>query len=150
MKGWISLIVFIVLVVGGGTGIGLFTTPGEWYASLQKPPFNPPGWVFGPVWTTLYVMIAIAGWRVWRIERDGTLMVTWFLQLALNFLWSPIFFAAQNPLLALAVIIAMLGAIITFVVLAWNRDRPAALLFLPYLAWVSFATVLNASIVWLN
>ncbi len=150
MKSWISLGVFVVLVLGGGTAIGLVTAPGEWYASLQKPPFNPPNWVFGPVWSILYVMVAIAGWRTWRRERGGTAMVAWVVQLVLNVLWSPIFFAAQNPPLALAIIVAMLGSIFLFIAQTWQRDRPSALLFLPYAAWVSFATVLNASIVWLN
>lgn len=150
MKGWFSLVVFIVGVVAVGTALGFVTAPGGWYAGLQKPPFNPPNWVFGPVWTVLYVMIGIAGWRAWRLDSGGAIMAVWSVQLVLNFLWSPIFFAAQNPPLALAVIVALLGSIVAFIVLAWDRDLPAALLFLPYAAWVAFATVLNASIVWLN
>lgn len=150
MQGKVSLIVFIVAVIVCGSAIGLVTAPGEWYASLQKPPFNPPNWIFGPVWTILYVLIGIAGWRAWRLERDGVLMVVWLVQMALNFLWSPIFFVAQNPMLALVIVLAMLGTILTFIALAWNRDRTAALLFIPYAAWVSFASLLNASIVWLN
>lgn len=146
----VSLVLFVVLVVAAGTAIGFITAPGEWYASLEKPPFNPPNWIFGPVWTFLYVLIGIAGWRVWRLQRDSAAMVTWWVQLALNFLWSPIFFAARNVGLALVVIVAMLGAIAVFIVLARPLDRVAALLFLPYAAWVAFAALLNASILWLN
>ncbi|MEX0954406.1 MAG: TspO/MBR family protein [Rhizobiaceae bacterium] len=145
-----SLLVFLVLVIGGGLLIGYATAPGEWYAGLEKPPFNPPGWVFGPAWTVLYVLIAIAGWRAWRINPLGTLAVFWFIQMALNFAWSPIFFAMHLPAVALVVIAAMLAVIVSFIAAAWSEDRTAALLFLPYAAWVAFATVLNASIVWLN
>lgn len=117
----VLLIVFIVAVVAGGSAIGVLTAPGEWYAGLEKPPFNPPNWIFGPVWTILYVMIAIAGWRAWRLDRGDVLMVVWWVQLMLNYIWSPIFFAAQNPPLALVVIVTMLGAILTFIVLGWRR-----------------------------
>ena len=86
------LLAFLVLVVGGGLLIGFLTLPGAWYEALQKPSFNPPNWLFGPAWTTLYVLIAIAGWRVWLRDRAGSLMKLWWLLLALNFLWSPVFF----------------------------------------------------------
>lgn len=150
MKDRVSLVLFVVFVVAGGTAIGFLTAPGEWYASLDKPPFNPPNWIFGPVWTVLYILIGVAGWRIWRIQADSAAMVTWWVQLALNYLWSPIFFAAQNVALALIVIVAMLGAICAFIALARRLDRLAALLFVPYAAWVAFATLLNASILWLN
>lgn len=146
----LALVLFVALVVAGGSAIGFLTAPGEWYAGLAKPPFNPPNWVFAPVWLILYVMIGIAGWRVWLREDGGAALVVWWVQLGLNFLWSPIFFAAQNIGLALAVIVALWLAIVTFIAVAWRLDRPAAWLFVPYLAWVSFATLLNASIWWLN
>lgn len=147
---YISLIAFLVLVIGGGLMIGFFTAPGEWYQGLNKPPFNPPPWIFGPVWTALYVLIAIAGWRAWRINPVGPMMALWAAQMALNFAWSPTFFAAELPMAALVMIVAMLMAIYSFITMAWRQDRLSAWLFLPYAAWVSFATVLNASIVWLN
>lgn len=150
MKRWLSLALFIILVVAGGTAIGTLTVPGEWYAGLAKPAFNPPAWVFAPVWTILYVAIGIAGWRAWRLDPDGPLAVVWWVQLALNFLWSPVFFAARNPDLALAIIVVLLATIVVFIVLAARRDRIAAWLFAPYALWVAFATVLNAAIVWLN
>lgn len=146
----LALVLFIALVFVGGGVIGFYTAPGAWYAGLEKPPFNPPNWVFAPVWSALYVLIGIAGWRVWRLPAGGAAQVAWWVQLALNFLWSPIFFAAQNIELALAVIVALLATIAGFIALAWRVDRPAALLFVPYAAWVSFATLLNAAIWWLN
>jgi hypothetical protein len=85
MKHRPSLILFLVAVLGGGLAIGYLTAPGEWYAQLTKPGFNPPAWVFGPAWTVLYVLIAVAGWRVWRREPGGWPMRLWWTQMALNF-----------------------------------------------------------------
>ena len=144
------LLAFLVLVVGGGLLIGFLTLPGVWYEALQKPSFNPPNWLFGPAWTTLYVLIAIAGWRVWLRDRAGSLMKLWWLQLALNFLWSPVFFGMELIAPALLVILAMLAVILLFIGRAWSQDRVAALLFVPYAGWVAFATLLNAAIWQLN
>jgi tryptophan-rich sensory protein len=96
MKRLAPLILFLVLVMGGGVAIGFLTAPGEWYAGLAKPSFNPPNWLFGPVWTLLYLLIAVAGWRVFESDRGGWPMKLWWAQLALNFLWSPVFFAAHQ------------------------------------------------------
>ena len=145
-----SLILFLVLVVGGGLAIGYLTAPGEWYAQLAKPAFNPPGWIFGPVWTVLYVFIAIAGWRVWQRDRGGWAMKFWWTQLVLNFLWSPIFFAAHQIGLAHVVILLLLVAILAFITTSGRQDRLAAWLFVPYAVWVAFASALNASISALN
>lgn len=150
MKNWISLVVFLVVVIGGGLAIGLVTRPDGWYAELAKPPFNPPGWIFGPVWTILYVLIAVAGWRTFRRDPGGTAMKLWAAQLALNFLWSPVFFAAHMVGAALAVVVLLFAAIVGFVAATWTVDRPAAWMFVPYAAWVAFATLLNASIWVLN
>jgi tryptophan-rich sensory protein len=145
-----ALALFIALVVLGGMAIGYVTRPGAWFLALNKPAFNPPGWVFGPVWTALYVMIGAAGWRLWRAHRGSAAMKWWWGQLLLNYLWSPAFFGLHHPALALAVIVALLAAIIATMAAAWPRDRFAALLLAPYLAWVGFATALNAAIVALN
>lgn len=150
MNRYLSLALFLLLVVGGGLAIGFFTAPGEWYAGLAKPPFNPPNWLFGPVWTLLYILIAIVGWLVWRRQSGSTAMTLWWAQLVLNFLWSPVFFAAQSIGGALAVIVALLVTILAFIAAAWGGHRTSALLFLPYAAWVAFATVLNGSIWLLN
>jgi translocator protein len=146
----LALILFVALVLGGGLAIGYATAPGEWYGGLVKPSFNPPGWVFAPVWSVLYVLIAIAGWRVWRKGAAGSAMKVWWLQLALNFLWSPVFFAAHQIGLAFGIILLMLAAIIAFIALAWREERAAAWLFVPYAAWVAFAAVLNGAIFALN
>ena len=146
----LSLAVFVVAVVGIGLAIGFLTQPGEWYDSLAKPAFNPPNWLFGPVWTILYILIAVAGWRIWRAAPKSPAMKLWFAQMALNWLWSPAFFGAEMPWLALAIIFALLGVIIAFIVRAWRHDRPAAWLFVPYAAWVAFATALNGSIAVMN
>lgn len=150
MARFFPLALFIVLTVGGGLLIGAANTPGAWYAGLDKPFFTPPDWLFAPVWTVLYVAIAVAGWRIWRLRATGGAMTAWWLQLGLNFLWSPVFFTVQAAGWALAVILALLAAIVAFVRLAWDRDRPAALIFLPYAAWVGFATLLTAAVWRLN
>ncbi len=150
MDRYVSLILFLVLVLGGGLALGGLTVPGGWYAGLVKPSFNPPPWLFGPVWTVLYVLIAVAGWRVWKRDLIGWPMRLWWAQLALNFLWTPVFFAAHRIGLALVVILLMLAAILGFVAMAWRLDRVAAWLFVPYAAWVAFASVLNAAIFTLN
>ena len=150
MRKNLSLVVFVLLVFGGGLLIGYATLPGQWYASLVKPPFNPPNWVFAPVWSLLYVLIAIAGWRTWRRPPDSRAMRVWAAQLVLNFLWSPTFFGAKMMGLALVVIVLLFASILLFMARTWNSDRLSAWLFAPYAAWVAFATLLNASLVWLN
>ncbi len=153
MPSRLSLIFFQIVVVGGGLLIGYLTAPGEWYAQLAKPAFNPPGWVFAPVWTTLYVVIGIAGWRVSRRQEGGSMPTSirlWWSQLALNFLWSPVFFGAHLIGAAFAVLSFLFIAILGFIIATWPRDRLAALLFIPYAIWVAFAGVLNGSIFVLN
>jgi translocator protein len=130
--------------------IGFVTAPGDWYAGLVKPSFNPPNWIFAPAWTALYILIAAAGWRVCVRDRFGWPMKLWWAQLVLNFLWSPIFFVAHRTDLALGVIVLLLLTIVGFVVASWRRDRIAGWLFAPYALWVAFATLLNASILTLN
>jgi len=151
-ESWPSLIVFLMLVVGGGLTIGALTGPDTWFVQLKKPSFNPPNWVFGPVWTVLYVLIAVAAWRVWtrRNQLGPSPVALWGAQLVANFLWTPIFFAAHRIDLALVVIGALLVSIVAFIVATARRERPAAALFVPYGAWVAFATVLNASLLSLN
>jgi len=150
MKGYLVLAGFLLVTVGGGLAIGFVTRPGAWYAGLVKPSFNPPNWIFGPAWTVLYVLIAVAGWRVFERVPGSAAMAVWAVALALNFLWSPVFFGAQRPEAALAVVAMLLAAIVGFIALAWHIDTSAALLFVPYAAWVAFATLLNAAVVRLN
>ncbi len=150
MKAGLTLIAFVALVLGGGLAIGYATAPGPWYAGLAKPAFTPPGWVFPIAWSAIYVLIAVTGWRLWRRDRAGWPMRLWGAQLALNFLWSPVFFAAHRMGLALAVIVLLLAVIVAFIETCWSRDRTSALLFTPYALWVAFATVLNAGFLALN
>ena len=150
MNRFIVLALFLAVVLGGGLAIGFATRPGSWYAGLAKPPFNPPNWIFAPVWTLLYVMIAVAGWRTFQRAPADAAMIAWTIALALNFLWSPIFFGAKRPDLALGVIVALLAAIVAFIAFSWRHDAIAAWLFVPYAAWVAFATLLNEEIWRLN
>jgi tryptophan-rich sensory protein len=106
--------------------------------------------LFGPVWTVLYVLIAIAGWRTWGRDRTGRAMQLWWAQILLNFLWTPIYFGMHQIGLSLVVILLLLASIIAFVVAAWRPDRVSAWIFVLYAAWVAFASVLNASILVLN
>ena len=150
MNRYISLLLFLVLVLGAGLALGGLSMPATWYAGLTKPSFNPPAWLFGPVWTVLYILIAVAGWRVWQRDRGGWPMKLWWAQLALNFLWTPVFFGAHQIGLAFLVILLLLAAILGFIATAWGQDRVAAWLFVPYAAWVAFASLLNGSIWMLN
>jgi len=151
---WKSLLAFLLLVVGGGLLIGASTGPDAWFAALRKPSFNPPSWLFAPVWTALYVLIAIAGWRIGSdrsgARADALALGLWWLQLGLNFLWSPVFFGAHRIDIALALIALLLVSLLGFIAIAWPRDRVAALLFAPYALWVAFATALNAAFYWMN
>lgn len=145
-----ALLLFFLLSFAAAS-TGYFFPPGDWYASLSRPAFAPPNWVFGPVWTVLYILIAIAGWLVWRAQGwRSPLLALWLVQMGLNALWTPIFFGLNQLGLALAEIIMLWIAIATCVV-AFHRPVPlASWLMLPYLAWVSFALLLNAGFWWLN
>ena len=144
-----ALALFLVACIGGGAASGLATPPGEWYASLAKPTWTPPGWVFGPAWTLLYTLMALAAWQVWRrrAAMDVRMPLALFaIQLALNLAWTPIFFGMQRPGLALAEIVLMLAVILAATVSFVRVSRTATILMLPYCAWVSFATALNWAI----
>lgn len=152
---WLALAGWLLLCVGGGTAIGLVSNGAldPWYVALRKPAWNPPSWVFAPVWTTLYVLMAVAAWRVWRHggwDRQRPALTVFLAQLAANFAWSPLFFSAHWPALALADL-GLLWLLVVTTMWAFARvDRVAAWLLAPYLAWVSFAGALNAAIVALN
>ena len=149
----ISILIWVVVALAAGAIGGLGSQPGEWYAALNKPSWNPPSWVFGPVWTTLYVMMGVAAGLTWsaRATRSGRVGFLLFgLQLALNALWSWIFFRWHRLDLAF-VELTVLWVTILGTIIAFRRIRPlAGHLLLPYLAWVTFAGVLNFSIARLN
>jgi benzodiazapine receptor len=146
-----SLIVFLAMVAAAAL-VGSQFGPGQWYVALQKPSWTPPNWLFGPVWTILYVAIALAGWSVWRSRALSITkpILLWLLQLVLNGLWSWLFFGLRRPDLALIDIVALLIAICWFIASAKKISRIGAWLFVPYALWVSFATALNFSIWQLN
>ena len=144
------LALFVVFVLGAGFATGFLNPPGDWYAALAKPWFNPPNWVFAPVWSVVYLLVAVAGWRTWEGGRNSMAMTLWWIQMALNLLWSPVFFTAHRPGVALAVILMLLVTILAFIARQRSRDRIAAALFIPYAAWVGFASILNFEIVRLN
>jgi translocator protein len=152
---WLGLLAFLfVCFAAAGVG-GAVTTPkiGTWYATLAKPSWNPPNWIFGPVWSALYCCMAIAAWLVWW--QDGfsgaTLPLALFaVQLVLNVLWSCIFFGLEKPGLAYGEVLVLAAAIAATMIAFWQRSNIAGILFVPYLAWVSFASFLNFTIWRLN
>lgn len=146
----VRLIAFVLLVLSAGMTIGYLNMPGEWYAALRKPSFNPPDWIFAPVWSVLFVVIGVTGWRTWERTYDGAAMKLWIAQIVLNFSWSPVFFSLNWIGAALAIIVGLLAAILAFIVRQWSVDRVSAGLFLPYALWVSFATVLNIALFLMN
>jgi len=146
----LSLIAFFVLVAAAAA-FGAQFSPGPWYESINKPSWNPPNSVFAPVWTALYICIAIAGWQVWRSMGSRTVALSlWFVQLVLNALWSLLFFGMHRPDIAAFDIVLLLATIVAFIVLARRNSKLASLLFVPYALWVAFATTLNLAIIQLN
>jgi tryptophan-rich sensory protein len=151
----LGLGVFVVLCLAISAIGGWVTADsiGTWYRTLQKPDFNPPDWVFAPVWSLLYFMIALAGWRVWRrrgLAGARVAMGAYAAQLALNLAWSFVFFGGQMIGIALAEIVLLLVAIGVNALLFWRIDRMAGWLLAPYAAWVAFASILNFALWRLN
>jgi len=132
-----------LLLAFGAAFLGAQSGPGEWYAGLRKPSWNPPGWVFGPVWTVLYAAMAVAAWRVWKAGDSRPALALYAVQLALNAAWSWLFFGLHRPGLAFVDIVALWAAILATTLAFFPKDRAAGWLMVPYLAWVSFAAVLN-------
>lgn len=154
-RDFIGLVLFLALclAVSGIGGAITATSVDTWYQSLQKPPFNPPDWIFAPVWTALYVMMAIAGWRVWRrvgIETRRGALAVFAVQLGLNLAWSLVFFGLQRIGLAFAEIVILLIAITANTIMFWRIDQLAGVLFVPYALWVAYAAVLNGALWVLN
>jgi benzodiazapine receptor len=143
LVGFVAIVALVAYVSGQ-------SMPGAWYAGLAKPSWTPPSWVFGPVWSVLYLMIAVAGWLIWQAPGAIAARVSWVAQLALNGAWSPMMFGLHRIDLALAVIVVLWIAIATLIAVSWRPARWAAILLVPYLAWVSYATALNLAIWRLN
>lgn len=148
----IALILWIAVSMAAGL-VGSRFLPGEWYAALAKPSWNPPSSVFAPVWSTLYVLMGIAAWQVWRkagFSGAAGILGLFLAHLALNALWSYLFFGLQRPGLAFAEILVLWTAILILLVGFWRVSALAGLLLLPYLGWVAFAGVLNFQLWRLN
>lgn len=147
---WWEVPVAIAIPLGGSFAINAITgPPGDWYKSLNKPSWTPPNWVFPVMWTTLYVLMGIASWLVWSQGgfEEQTLPLSFYIaQLALNFLWTPLFFGLHQIGLALVEIVLMWLAIAATIFTFWGVSKTAAILLLPYICWVSVATALNYSI----
>jgi translocator protein len=156
MTSAIRLLACLALCLAVGVLGGLVTYPEipTWYASLNKPSWTPPNWAFPVVWNILYAMMALSLWLLWdRTPERGarsSAIVLFCVQLALNAAWSPVFFGLHQTRFALAIIIALTIAIAMTMVSAWRINKPAAMLLVPYLAWVAYASTLNAGIVVLN
>lgn len=139
-----------LVAVAVAAGLGSLAQPDAWYRSLVKPPGTPPNVVFPIVWTTLYVLMAVAAWRAWRVAAFDRALWLWTLQLVLNATWSPVFFGAHQAGLALAIIGALWIAILLTTIAFFRLDRVAGWMMVPYLAWVTYAAYLNAGIELLN
>ena len=146
---WLALTFAVSLA---GSAVTLPKIP-VWYAALAKPSFTPPDWLFGPVWTILYILMAVAVWRVGGAIRSPArhlATILFCIQLALNAIWSPVFFGLEAPLAGLYVIVALDIFVGATLIAFWRLDRLAGIMFVPYLAWVCYATALNAAIVMRN
>jgi len=152
VEGVASLSGFVIACIAAAASGAVFR-PGRWYRRLTKPAWNPPDWIFGPVWTVLYGMIALAGWIVWR-SGDGAMialpLTVYAVQLVLNALWSAIFFGLRRPDLAFAEVILLWLSILATIALFHPISPLAAYLLVPYALWVGFAMVLNYRIWRLN
>ncbi len=147
----LALLAFMVACFGAALAGSAFTAPSvpEWYEGLVKPSFTPPSWLFGPIWSVLYLAMAIAGWLVWLRHRNIAVALALALfggQLVLNALWSILFFGLQAPGIALVEILTLWAMIFATLLSFWKISTIAGWLFVPYLAWVSFATILNFEI----
>ncbi|MGI9364121.1 MAG: TspO/MBR family protein [Rhizobiaceae bacterium] len=150
MAKFVTLIVFIVLVEGVGALIGTAFSVGEWYNALNKPFFMPEPAVFGIVWPVLYLLVAIAGWRIFTSEGELPGWGLWVGQLVLNWSWSPIFFGAHQLFWSIWILVGVLSFSLAFMSVTWDKDRVSAICFVPYVAWLAFALIINISVWALN
>lgn len=146
---WILFGIFLAACLAAGSTGGLFP-PGSWYRNLNKPSWTPPNWVFPVTWTTLYLCMAAAGARVALLPDNAIAMALWSLQIALNGLWTPVFFGLKRIRLGLIVLMALWLSVATTLWALWQVDMIAGILFVPYLVWVTIAGALNASVWRLN
>lgn len=148
MQKWMGLIAWLALVFAASL-TSVFVSTDGWYAELNKPAWNPPDWIFGPVWTVLYIMMAVAVWRVWLRggwTKQRTPLSLFLVQWTLNTLWTPLFFGFHLLGWAVAEILVLLVFIVLTIRAFWSVDRVGAGLLIPYAVWVGFASVLNGAI----
>ncbi|CAM3561456.1 TspO/MBR family protein [Flavobacterium chungbukense] len=157
MNKFVKIAIALIICLTVGYSASLVTRPSieTWYVDLEKPVFNPPNWIFMPVWTLLYIFMAIAAALVWdkikvQTEKVKTALLFFLIQLTLNAIWSYLFFGLKNPMLALIEIVLLWLMIYETYLKFIKINKISGYLLIPYLAWVGFATVLNASIWWLN
>ncbi len=152
MKNYFKLLISLIIPLSLGSIAGFFTSSDSiWYQELIKPSFNPPGWVFGPVWTILYIMMGLSFYYVWNSEKEIKLpTIVYYVQLFLNFTWSFLFFGLQNLLISFIEIMFLWSALIVTFFLFHKVSKKGAYLLIPYLLWVSFAAILNFTIYYLN
>jgi len=145
--GGLAAAMLLSLIAGSIGGLATYPKIATWYAGLNKPSFNPPNWLFGPAWTILYLLMGAAAFLVWQKraadKRANEALAYFAVQFFFNIAWSFAFFGAESPLYGLAVIVMLYAAAVVTIWKFWKIDRNAALLLLPYLAWMTFATVLN-------
>jgi len=152
----LKLIVSLVACQCAGLVGSIFTTPAipTWYAALEKPPFTPPNWLFAPAWFTLYLLMGIAAFVIWRrgLSQKGvkSALAIFLVQLVLNALWSVVFFGLKSPLAGVIAIVVLWVAVLFVILKFFKLSTPAGVLLLPYILWVTFAAVLNISIWILN
>lgn len=151
MKRWGSLLVFLALVIVVSWWSSRFA-PGQWYAGLAKPVWNPPSWLFAPVWSLLYVMMAVAAWQVWNSDHPRRIpaVTLWLVQLLFNGVWSWLFFGLHRPGIAMFELTFLLVLVVAVTLLFKTIRRSAALLMVPYIAWLMFALALNVALWNLN
>jgi benzodiazapine receptor len=147
------LLFFVLLALAVGSASGRYFSAGDWYAHINKPFFNPPDWIFAPVWALLFLLMGVNAWLVWRgpisLFRDRAL-IWWGVQLALNVTWSALFFGLHRIGWAMAELALLWLAILMTQLYSWRVSRAAGILYIPYLGWVSFALILNIAIWRLN
>ena len=152
LRSGLGLIVWVAITFCA-PAFGVLGMPGEWYASLNKPSWNPPSWIFGPVWSLLYLLMAVAAWRVWMHGgwrgQKGALRL-YLIQLVLNALWTPLFFGLRQPGWAFVEILMLLAAVIATMLAFFKVSRLAGSLLVPYALWVAFASCLNGTLWWMN
>jgi tryptophan-rich sensory protein len=152
-RAWVLAgLLLVTLAVGAAGALATSSGVSTWYPTLHRPAWTPPDALFAPVWTTLYVLIAIAGWRLYleRPRDDHRARMLWWTQLALNGLWSPMFFAAHRVGAAAAILVALWFVVTFFILITWRPERASSVLFMPYWAWITFAASLNFALWWMN